>query len=380
MHVTTVPMSLTFLTGQVGYMKARGLAVRAVSSPGEELSSFADREGVPTDAVQMSRTISPLADLVALVKLAGKLRAWRPHIVHAHTPKGGLLGMLAAWLIRVPVRVYHIRGLPFVTASGMRRRLLRWTEIVSCRLAHQVLCVSSSVHDVAVADGLCPPGKIKVFSSGNGVDSRRRFNPHMLEPGARAAARERFSIPVDALVIGFVGRIVRDKGIVELAGAWRQLREEVPNLHLLLVGPTEPRDPVPPEVLRALQADPRVHLAGADWNTPPLYAAMDLVVLPSYREGFPNVPLEAAAMGLSVVTTNVPGCVDAVRDGETGLLVKPQDTASLTDAIRLYLREPELRRRHGAAGRERVLVEFRQEVIWEALYQEYRRLLAAVKL
>src|SRR4051794_34196985 len=134
LHVTTVPMSLVFLTGQVGYIKARGIAVRAISSPGEELQAFAAREQVAVDAVAMSRTISPLADLVAVLKLTAKVRAWRPHVVHAHTPKGGLLGMIAAWLGRVPVRVYHIRGLPMVTATGLRRRLLRWTEKVSCRL------------------------------------------------------------------------------------------------------------------------------------------------------------------------------------------------------------------------------------------------------
>jgi len=382
LHVTTVPMSLTFLTGQVGYVKARGFEVRAVSSPGKELGEFAAREGVRADPVPMSRAISPFADLVALHRLVAKLREWRPHIVHSHTPKGGLLGMIAAWLARVPVRVYHIRGLPFVTASGARRSLLRWTEKVSCRLAHRVLCVSHSVRDTAVTEGLCPAQKVIVLAggSGNGIDAAGRFNPQRVEPGTRGTVRAAYGIPTDAQVIGFVGRLVRDKGIVELAHAWRVLREEFPNVRLLLVGPVEPRDPVPPQVIQSLRSDPRAHLTGENWDTPPLYAAMDVVVLPSYREGFPNVPLEAAAMGLPVVTTLVPGCTDAVLDGVTGMLVPAGDDGSLAAALRLYLRDPDLRRRHGAAGRRRVLAEFRQEVIWEALYQEYQRLLAAAGL
>jgi glycosyltransferase involved in cell wall biosynthesis len=375
-------MSLTFLTGQVGYMKARGFEVRAVSSPGKELAEFAAREGVRADPVPMSRAISPFDDLVALHRLVAKLREWRPHVVHSHTPKGGLLGMIGAWLARVPVRVYHIRGLPFVTASGARRSLLRWTEKVSCRLAHRVLCVSHSVRDAAVTEGLCPAQKVIVLAggSGNGIDAEGRFNPQRVEPGTRETVRATYGIPPDAQVIGFVGRLVRDKGIVELADAWRLLREAFPNLRLLLVGPVELRDPVPPEVIQSLRSDPRVHLTGENWDTPPLYAAMDVVVLPSHREGFPNVPLEAAAMGLPVVTTTVPGCTDAVRHGVTGMIVPAGDDGSLAAALRLYLRDPDLRRRHGVAGRGRVLAEFRQEVIWEALYQEYRRLLAAAGL
>jgi glycosyltransferase involved in cell wall biosynthesis len=239
--------------------------------------------------------------------------------------------------------------------------------------------VSHSVRREAVEARICPPEKIEVLlgGSGNGVDAAGRFDPDAYDDGVRAETRARFGIPRDAVVIGFVGRIVRDKGVVELTGAWRELRERYPHLHLILVGPFEPQDPVPEETERLLREDPRVRLAGMDWNTPPLYAAMDLVALPTYREGFPNVPLEAAAMRLPVVATRIPGCVDAVADGVTGLLVPPRDPAALRDALSRYLDHPELRLLHGAAGRERVLREYRQEALWEVLYAEYRRLLVA---
>ena len=377
LHVTTVPMSLTFLKGQVGYMKERGFRVHAASSPGPDLIAFGEKEHVPVSAVDMPRRITPGRDLLALGGLLRVLRRVRPTIVHAHTPKGGLLGMLAATLGRVPIRVFHVRGMPLLCATGLRRRLLWCADWVACRLAQQVFCVSHSLREEVIREGLCPPAKIKVLGggSGNGVDAGNRFNPDRVGDAARGNVRRQFGIPGDATVIGFVGRIVRDKGMEELAEAWRRLREVHSGLHLLLVGPFEPQDPVSPETEAMLRADPRVHLAGMDWNTPPLYAAMDVVVLPTYREGFPNVPLEAAAMGLPVVATRIPGCVDAVRDGLTGTLVPAADATALARAIDMYVADRALRDRHGAAGRDRVRREFRQDVIWEALHAEYSRML-----
>lgn len=376
-HITTVPMSLSFLRGQVGFMKARGFEVHAISSPAEELGAFGEREGIPVVAVEMPRRITPGGDLIALWKLRGILRRIRPEIVHAHTPKGGLLGMIAAWLAGVPVRVYHMRGLPLMTASGWKRALLRGTEKVSCRLAHRVFCISRSLRDVAIAEGLCPPGKIEVLAggSGNGVDAVGRFSPERLGDEVRWRVRQELGIPSDARVVGFVGRVVRDKGITELAEAWESLREELPDLRLVVAGRFESQDPIPDEVARQLREDERVHLAGRVGDMPPLYAAMDIVALPTYREGFGNVCIEAAAMEIPVVATRIPGCVDAVNDGVNGTLVPPRDAPALAEALRGYLKDPELRRRHGQAGREWVLREFRQEAIWEAMFGEYRRLL-----
>jgi len=370
-HVTTVPDSLLFLDGQPRYLRARGFEVVAVSSPGAALERFQRAEEVACHTVAMARAITPWRDLVALLRLTLLLRRLRPDIVDAHTPKGGLLGMLAATLARVPVRIYHLHGLRFLTAEGSQRRLLRLTEGIAAGLATRVLCVSRSLAEVAGAESIAPRGKLEVLLGGsiNGVDAAGRFRrptPHEV-----TAARAALGLPAGARVIGFVGRLVREKGIVELASAWRRLREAMPDLWLALVGPLENQDPVPAEVVATLRADPRVLMAGQDWDTPRWYRAMDVVALPTYREGFGVVSIEAGAMALPVVTTTVTGCVDAVVDGITGTLVPPRDDRALEAALRAYLDDPALRLRHGLAARERVLREFDQPRLWSALHQAY---------
>jgi glycosyltransferase involved in cell wall biosynthesis len=371
-HITTVPISLFFLSGQVRYMKSRGFNVHAVSSPGEGLTRFGQEEGIPVHGIPMFREISPFKDLVALAKIFRLFRTIRPDIVHSHTPKGGLLGMTGSWLARVPNRFYHIHGLPYMTTTGWKRQILVWSERLSCTLAGQVLCVSKSIRELAIADRICPESKIKVLSNGsiNGVDAENRFNPQQyLEQKARI--RLRHGIPQEAVVLGFVGRLVLDKGIAELAQAWGVLREEFPNLHLLLVGPSESTDAAIFALLNGLQRDERVHFTGMLWDTAEIYAAIDIVILPTYREGFPVVPLEAAAMALPVISTKVPGCIDAIEDDVTGLLVPVHNVEALIDAVRTYVRQPLLRHQHGQAARERVLRDFRPGTLWSATYNEY---------
>ncbi len=376
-HLTTAPTTLTFLRGQVSYMKARSFEVICVSSPGEFLDQFAAKERVVVRAVSMARQVTPLKDLATVFRLWRLFKSLGPDIVHAHTPKAGLLGMLAAWLAGVKVRIYHLHGLPLSTAQGLRRALLLWSEKTACRLAGQVFCVSPSLRQEAAARGVCPLKAMKVLVNGsiNGVDAVR-FDPARLGPEAGRVVRRRFGVPAEALVIGFVGRLVRDKGLAELVEAWQGLRREFPELHLLVVGPFEARDAVPEKVARIMRQEEGIHLIGQDFDTPRLYAAMDVFVLPSRREGFPVTPLEAAAMELPVVATRITGCVDAVQDGLTGTLAPPGDVPALSAALRAYLADARLRRRHGRAGRERVISRFAPEPIWEALAKEYQRLLA----
>jgi glycosyltransferase involved in cell wall biosynthesis len=362
-------------------MRARGYELTVVASPGPGLEAYGEREAVPVHAVSMPRRISPAQDMKSLSRLVALVRRIRPDIVHSHTPKGGLLGTIAATLARVPVRIYHMRGLPLLTARGAQRGILRATERTSCGLATHVLAVSSSLREVAIDERLCPPQKISVLAagSGNGVDCAR-FDPTRVGDDARTALRTRLGIPDDAPVIGFIGRLVRDKGVGELVAAFREIRRAEPRAHLVVAGVFEVRDPVAPEVRAALEQDTRVHLLGFVADTPALYAAMDVLALPSYREGFPNVPLEAAAMEVPVVTTAVPGCVDAVVSGVTGTIVPVRDAGALALAIKTYLSDPALRHAHGRAGRARVLNSYRRERIWKALADAYDDFVAPTAL
>lgn len=367
LHVTTVPESLGFIAGQPGYLRTRGWDVHAVSSPGEKLESFGTREGVTVHAVEMPRRITPARDALSVAKLTQLFRRLRPAIVHAHTPKGGLLGMMAATLAGIPVRIYHMRGLPFTTARGARRQLLQMTERTACALAHHVLCQSPSLRQEALTHHLCAAEKIRVLCGGsNGIDAAERFNPRTLGE-TRAQLRHALGWSDAHIAFGFVGRLVGDKGISELAEAWQHVRDQVENARLVLLGPFEAKDAVSPAIRSALERDRTVHLVGFTPETPRWYATMDVFVFPSHREGFPNAPLEASAMELPVIATTVPGCVDAVIDGSTGTLIPPRSPSALAQAMIRYAREPSLRVTHGAAGRVRVLSEFSREPIWHAL-------------
>lgn len=374
-HVLTVADSLGFIDTVVQRAKERGFEVTVVTSPDTRLDEFGRRLGVRTVGAEMPRRVSLLGDWVALDALRRLFDRLQPDVVHAGTPKGGLLGMLAAEACEVPVRVYQMRGLAYVTARGVLRGVLQTTERLSCRAATRVVCQSHSLHAQALGEGLVEPGRSEVVLEGsNGVDSAR-FEPARHRAAGRALRRS-LGIADEAVVFGFVGRLVRDKGVPELAAAFGALLHHHPTVHLLVAGPFEPRDPVPAGVREWLEREPRVHLLGPVKDPAPVYAACDVVVLPSHREGFPNVPLEAAAMALPVVSTRVPGCSDAVVDGVTGALVGVDDARALEAAMGCYL-DPALRTRHGAAGRARVVASFARERIADAMVDLYLREIAS---
>ena len=368
--VVTHPMTADLLMrGQLRYLLEQGWRVGVVSSPGPQLDTVAAREGCTPFPVPMARAISPFADLGALYRLARVVREFQPDVVSAGTPKAGLLGTLAAFLMRVPQRVYVLRGLRLETARGWRRRLLTMTERVAARLATKVVCVSPSLRSRCLDLRLARAEKVTVLGSGssNGVDTAR------FAPGDAPASLVPF--PPDIPVIGFVGRFTHDKGIADLLAAFARLRLEMPGLVLLLVGDHEEGDPVSPRVTRQLAECSEIHVIGFVQDTAPYYRRMSVLAFPSAREGLPNAPLEAAASAVPTVAYRATGTIDAVVDGRTGAIVEQGDVEALAEALLRYLEDPELAANHGREARERVLEEFRSEIVWQRWASFYASLL-----
>ncbi len=367
-YIVTHPVSARLLLkGQLRYLMEKGFDVLVISSAGKDLDRVAEREGIRTISVKMDRTIRPWRDVLALLRLYRTLRALQPDIVNASTPKAGLLGTLAAFVARVPVRIYTVRGLRLETARGLRRALLWCAERLASACAHRIVCVSQSLASLYTSLGLGSGDKILVLASGssNGVDVERFGVPAGNSKKARLL--ERLRIPSDAPVIGFVGRLTKDKGIEEMLDAFDTVLGSCPKACLLLVGDFEVEDRPSSHVVHRIREHPRVVVTGFVPDPESYYSVMEVVAFPSRREGFPNVLLEAAASELPVVGFRGTGTTDAVRDGVTGTLVPMGESRAMAHALLRYLREPALRREHGKAGRRRAEEEFSSHMIWCAL-------------
>lgn len=375
-HVVTSDLAVVLMRGQLHFLQQRGFDVTLISSPGKLLDAVSRMENVTIIELSMAREIAPLKDLVSLWRLWRIMRVLHPAVTNVGTPKAGLLGGCAAWLAGVPCRFYTLRGLRFETLDGMSRGLLVYVERLACYFAHRIICVSKSLRETAIASGLASRERTVVFGSGssNGVDASR-FEPTPERMRRAAELRSQLGIPPQTPVLGFVGRLTRDKGIPELVESFLRLSDEFADLRLLLLGPLEEEDILDGKTRRCLETHPHIILAGEMVDTAPYYALMDVLVLPSHREGFPNVVLEAYAAGKPVVAARATGIVDAVVDGETGLLFPVGDVAALVGALRRLLTDKAWADKLGCAGQELIKCEFRQETIWDALNEEYRRLL-----
>jgi glycosyltransferase involved in cell wall biosynthesis len=376
LHAVTASVNLGLMRGQFRSLRDTGFLVAAVSAPGDELETLHGSEGVSGFAIPMERGVTPLADLVSFFELWQLLRRFRPQITNVGTTKAGLLGGLAARCAGVPCRVYTMHGLSFETAKGLKCKVLKFVEKMACDSANIVICVSEGVRREAVAQRLVDAGRAVVLASGsgNGVDPAH-FGPSEERRRQAQALRGQLGIPHDAPVIGFVGRVNCAKGVPELVCVYARLRHAIPGLRLLMLGDFESLDPLPPDTRGLLDTDNRILCPGYVADTAAYYQVMDVVCLPSQAEGFPPVLLEAQAAARPVVATAVTGNTDAIEHGVTGLLVPSNDLDALTDALEQVLTDPAQARRLGQAGRTRILQDFRPEIIWTALADEYRRLL-----
>lgn len=370
LYLLTAPISSVLVRGQLDWLASHGFDVHVGVGPDDATTRHRWDSSAGVHAIAFARTVAPISDLRALAETIRLIRRLRPDIVNASTPKAGLLGMLAARCCRTPVRVYVIRGLRFETMTGAKRRFMIRLERIAARCATHILTNSRSAAMVARDAGIGGRTPIEVIAAGssNGVD----VDHYATTSRSGAVARRSLDIPPDACVIGFVGRLTRDKGIVDLMESFEALRADRPALHLLLVGDHEAGDPLDAELVDRLRDHPNVtHLGWVD-DTMAVYPAIDVLAFPSAREGLPNVPLQAQAASVPVVAYAATGTVDALDDGVGGLLVPNGDNDELTFALAALVDDPARRHRMGAAGRNWVRDRFDQQMIWEALTERYR--------
>jgi glycosyltransferase involved in cell wall biosynthesis len=362
------------LRGRLRALRLAGFDVTLVSAPGETLTALGKEEEVAVCALPMRRGISPAADAISLLAMCRILLRLRPAITDFSTPKAGFLGNVAAWMLRVPHRVYTLRGLKLEGSRGGKRRLLLWSERVAAWCSHGVLCNSSSLRSAALVLKIAPERKLRLLGDGssNGVDAER------FSPGA-SGVRRALGIDEGDLVLGFVGRLTNDKGIPELLVAFEEILRVEPRCWLLLVGWFDRAED-------ALDSSWRMHIAGHKRirytgfvaDTAPYYRAMDLFVLPTHREGFPNVGLEASACGLAVITTESTGARDAVVPEVTGLLIPPGIPEAIGEAVLTLFADAERRKSMGNAGRAWVLERYTKERVLGLAVEFYLGLLKAI--
>ncbi|MDR7549006.1 MAG: glycosyltransferase family 4 protein [Armatimonadota bacterium] len=371
-HLTTVDLSLRFLLcDQLKGFAREGFEVVAISAPGPWTADL-ERDGVKHIPVpSLRRRWAPLADLDAFVRLVRTLRQHRPTIVHTHTPKARVLGRLAARVAGVPIVVNTFHGLYGMEGSALRRGFFLWLERAAARWSDFEF--SQSLEDLATlrAARVVDPERSAYLGNGVNLDV---FDPDRIDG---AAVRRQLGLDRQAVVVGTVGRLVWEKGYREVFALAEALTAGEPGAVVLVVGPHEPGkgDAVPAAVLDDLQRRGVVRFLGMRTDMPPLYAAMDIFVLASYREGFPRAAVEAAAMGLPLVLTDIRGCREVVRDGQNGFLVPARNAPRLIEAVRRLLHDRDQRVRFGRESRRRALEEFDERRVIATTLGVYRRLL-----
>lgn len=373
-HITTIDLTLCFLLNQLLSIRQAGYDVVGISSPGSEVPAI-EAAGIRHIPVPMTRSFTPLADLISLFRLYRVMCRERFAIVHTHNPKPGLLGQLAARLAGVPIVVNTLHGFYFHDHMPPAwRRFYITMEKIAAHCSSVILSQSNEDIETAVREHICPPEKIKRL--GNGIDVRH-FNPTALSPQGINRKRTEVGLPAAAPVVGFSGRLVREKGVLELLAAARIVREHVPNVRFLFAGiiDTWKADVVTPDTAREYGVDDICEFLGMRRDMPELYALMDVFVLPSHREGFPRSPMEASAMRVPCVVTDIRGCREAVGHGRNGLLVPLGDVQALADAIIELLTDREKARRMGEEGRRMALERFDERQVFEKVKAEYARLL-----
>lgn len=372
-RLTTISGSLNdLLKGQLRFLSDYYEVVGVASDKGTgRLKEVSEREGVRCIDIPMHREISLLNDVKSLWKLIRLFKREKPYIVHANTPKGSLLAMVAAWTVRVPHRIYTVTGLRFETATGRFRRLLILMEKVTCKCATKVIPEGEGVKKVLITNNITKkPLKVILNGNINGIDVK------FYSRSKEMIQRMDFIKEEGTFNFVFVGRIVKDKGINELVKAFSRLLVVYPNVRLQLVGGFErDLDPLAEDVEKMIEENRKIVAWGFQRDVRLFFAASDILVFPSYREGFPNVVLQAGAMELPSIVTDINGCNEIIRNGVNGKIIPPRDEAALYEMMKWFYehRDDEVKEMAKRA-RPMIVERYEQQKVWEALLEEYRSL------
>lgn len=374
LRVVTSSISFKLIDGQAQFMQQQGYQVITASGgpfPKEEIPQLKGVRFIPQP--HLVRPISIKEDLLALRDMIQLIRKERPDIIHSHTPKAGLMGMLAGWLCRVPIRIHTVAGLPLLVHSGFKRKVLNMVERITYRCATYVYPNSHKLRDTIISLGLASPDKLRVIGDGssNGINVQH-FCKELLAEELVDPIRKQLG---GSFTFIFVGRIVKDKGICELVEAFTRLQQEHPDARLLLVGPFEKElDPLPQDVYHTIQSHQAIYWAGWQDDVRPWFAAADALVLPSYREGFPNVVMQAGAMEIPSVVSDINGCNEIIIEGENGLIIPPHDAVALYQGMKRIIEDKALYTHCKQNARPLIASRYRQEDVWRATLEMYRSL------
>lgn len=369
-RTTTVPQTLnTFCKGLLKELKHEGYEVVAVSSPGEELDELADSEGIRTIALPMERRISPFKDMKSLWQMWRLMRREKPDMVHSMTPKAGMVTMVAAWLTRVPIRIHTFTGLVFPTSTGLKRRILMFTDWLTCACATHIIPEGEGVKADLLKNKITKKD-IQVLGHGNirGIDLEF-FKPRV----------PRLQEEQAAFTFVFVGRLVGDKGINELIDAFSRLNKEHSATRLVLVGTEEEEiDPIKPETKAEIDRNPAIDAVGQQSDVRSFFATANALVFPSYREGFPNVVIEAGAMGLPSIVTDINGSREIIIDGENGMIIPSKNAEALYEAMKHFVENPEDVKRMAENARPLIASRYEQSYVRQCLKDFYKECIASI--
>ncbi len=375
-RITTIPLSLEkLLEGQLTFMNSH-YEVIAIAADQERLEKYGSDNKVRTFWVNMTRKITPVEDLKAVYKLYKYFKVEHPLIVHTHTPKAGIVGMLAAKLAGVPIRLHTVAGLPLLETTGGKRNILNFVEKLTYSLASKIYPNSFELKKIILDQNFTTNNKLKILGKGssNGVDTKY-FDPSIYSTKNNELLRAQLGINKKDLVFVFIGRIVSEKGINELITAFEKLYNGNPNIKLLLVGPFESDlDPIDDSNFEIIKSHSEIISVGYQEDVRPYLAISDVLAFPSYREGFPNVVMQAGAMNLPSIVTNINGCNEIIKDNENGIIIPVKDSTSLYRAMILLVNDRSLLEKLKKNARANITFNYEREQFWNLLLAEYKEL------